>query len=87
VLSADVMRAGVDVKKQYSTYTRLISQSISNGLHKQDSTDSWALMALLSGAVMMARCVSDPDQEKEILLAAKEWSKKIIERKPNEDVI
>jgi len=77
-LSGDVMRANDDTKILYSDVSKTISNSISNGLNKPDSNDSWALMALLSGAVTMARCVSDPQQKKEILDAAQEWASKII---------
>ncbi len=77
-LSADVMRADIDTKDTYSNYSKQIANNITQGLHKNNPNDAWALMALLAGGVMMARCVSDPKQEKEILDSALGWAKKMI---------
>lgn len=79
-LSADVMRANSETKEVYSDVSERIAQNIANGLGKKDLSDSWALMSLLAGAVMMARCVSDPQQKKEILNAAQDWASKMIEK-------
>jgi TetR/AcrR family transcriptional regulator, transcriptional repressor for nem operon len=78
-LSADVMRADKDTKAIYSSFSEPIAKNIANGLHKQGLNDAWALMALLAGAVMMARCTSDPKQAKDILDAAQSWATKIVE--------
>ncbi|MCD1597072.1 TetR/AcrR family transcriptional regulator [Rheinheimera aquimaris] len=80
-LSADVMRAEDKTKIIYSALTTRIADSITAGLNKSSSGDSWALMALLAGAVMMARSVSDPTQKKDILSAAQHWAETIIQTK------
>ena len=77
-LSADVMRADDAIKQTYSSESLQIATNIATGLKRKDTQDAWALMALLAGAVMMARSVADPDQSKEILDATRHWADKIV---------
>lgn len=77
-LSADVTRADADTKAIYAHATKNIANTISTGLKRKKPDDAWALMALLAGAVMMARCCSDSPTAKEIVHAAKIWAEKII---------
>lgn len=77
-LSADVTRADVDTQAIYAHSTKNISTKITAGLNRKNPNDAWALMALLAGAVMMARCCSDSPTSKEIIQAAKVWAAKII---------
>lgn len=79
-LSADVTRADEKTKEVYSESVKRIADNLSSKLRKSDSTDAMALMALLAGAVMMARCISDSQISEALLVAAKGWANEMIER-------
>lgn len=70
-LSSDVMRSTKETKEVYSDSLEKIVNQISNGLGKQDKTDALALVSLLAGSVMIARCASSQKQSQEILDAAR----------------
>ena len=77
-LSADVMRSGEETKATYSTLLEQIANQLNSGLDKQDKTDALALVSLLAGSVMIARCTSTSKQSKEILDAARNWANTIV---------
>lgn len=58
-LSADAVRAEDDTKAEYGVLLEQIAKNIAAGLPRRDIHTARALMALLSGAVTMARAVSD----------------------------
>lgn len=71
-LSADVMRSHPDTKVEYELLLEQIAKNIADGLPRKDIHTARALMALLSGAVLMARAVDD---KKSALIIAKSTRK------------
>lgn len=65
-LSADVMRSDKKTKTVYTEKIQEIASAIAQGLSGKDKKTAYALMALLGGAVMMERSVSDPILAREI---------------------
>lgn len=77
-LSAEVMRADSDIKKAYEDEVKIIADTIAKGLKGQHKHDAWALMALLAGSVMMARCIENPETSREVLDSARKWAEQIV---------
>jgi TetR/AcrR family transcriptional regulator, transcriptional repressor for nem operon len=71
-LSTDVMRADLEIKMEYEFLLKQIAKSIAHGLPQKSIRNAFALMALLSGIVTMARAVND---KKCALLIAKSGRK------------
>lgn len=78
-LSAEVMRADKTTKKAYEDEINTVADNIASGLEGHTKEDAWALMALMAGAVMMARCVSNPKKSKEILSSAQRWAETMVD--------
>lgn len=77
-LSADVMRSDEDTKKVFSKQLEQIVNQVSTGLAGKDIADAWALISLLAGSVMIARCSSSRKQSKEILASARILANSIV---------
>ncbi len=77
-LSADVMRADNSIKEIYEDKIKQVAEAIATNLKSPDTDKAWSLMALLAGAVMMARCVENDQTAKEILTSAKHQAEAII---------
>lgn len=65
-LTSEVMRADLPVRQRYESVMRRIVQKVADGLPSQvelppAESRAWALLALLSGGVTMARSLADPD--------------------------
>ena len=71
-LSADVMRAEPETKAEYEALLEQIAKNIAAGLPRKEIHTARALIALLSGAVTIARAVGD---RKSALLIAKSCRK------------
>lgn len=80
-LSAEVMRSDVETKKIYEKQMTNIAGNIADGLEQDDADNTWALIGLLAGSVMMARCVSSPKKSQKILDSARLWAEKMISDK------
>ncbi|WP_250656275.1 TetR/AcrR family transcriptional regulator [Alkalimarinus coralli] len=77
-LSADVMRSDEEIKATYSTLLEKVVNQLSNGAGEHGKTGALALVSLLAGSVMIARCASTPKQSKEILDAARLLANTIV---------
>ncbi len=77
-LSADVMRSDEDTKKMFSAQLEKSVNQVSSGLVEADKSGSWALVSLLAGSVMIARCASSRKQSKEILESARTLANSIF---------
>lgn len=75
ILSAEVERAGDEARAAYEAQLRAIIETIAAALQRNPSLtsreQSWAILALLSGGVSMARTVRDEALSKEIAAAVK----------------
>jgi len=81
-LSAEVMRADSDTKKIYEKQVTDIATHIADGLDQGSLENAWALMGLLAGSVMLARCVSSPESSQQIVNSARLWAEKILADSP-----
>ncbi|MCP4061050.1 MAG: TetR/AcrR family transcriptional regulator [Pseudomonadota bacterium] len=79
-LSADVMRSDEDTKKLFSKQLEQIVNQVSTGLVGRDKAGAWALISLLAGSVMIARCSSSQKQSKEILESARTLANSIVSK-------
>ncbi len=79
-LSADVMRSDEDTKKLFSAKLEQIVVQMSSGLVGRDKAGAWALVSLLAGSVMIARCSSSRNQSKEILESAHTLANSIVSK-------
>ena len=72
-LSSEVARAGPEAQAVYEEALRktadLARHGLKNGKHLTKQETAWALLALLSGGVNMARAVQDPKLSEEIAAA------------------
>lgn len=75
ILSAEVERAGPEARSTYQTQLTSIIETLAAGLQKNATLtpreQSWAIMAMLSGGVSMARTVPDKALSEEIAAAIK----------------
>lgn len=76
-LSADVVRSDEETKALYSKLLEKIVNQLSRG-EEQGRADALALVSLLAGSVMIARCASTAKQKKEILDAARLLASHIV---------
>ncbi|MBY0373991.1 MAG: TetR/AcrR family transcriptional regulator [Bryobacteraceae bacterium] len=80
-LSADVERAGPEARAAYEANLREVAAAAAQGLPPGSSLtsqeQSWALLALLSGGVTMARAVSDPRLSEEIASAVRKAAREL----------
>lgn len=79
-LSADVMRADANTKETYTRDVKAIADHIAGGVENNDEGDALALMALMAGTVMMARCLSDSQLSDELLAKARHWANEMISK-------
>lgn len=77
-LSAEVMRADANTKKAYENEIKKTAENISTRLKEQSKDNAWALMAMLAGSVMMARCIDNEDISDEILKSVKNCAEKLL---------
>lgn len=77
-LSADVVRSDTETKKMYEKQVSDIAEKIAEGLKQDELENTWALMGLLTGAVILARSVSNPKKSQQILESAKNWAEKMV---------
>lgn len=77
-LSADVMRASVDTKSAYATLLDEIANAIAAGLPNKSRESALALMALLSGAVTMARSAGNKKSSSAILKSARKVAETLV---------
>lgn len=71
-LSAEVERAGDEVRSAYEEELRLVAATMAEELEPTSLTQqeqAWALLAMLSGGVNLARAVQDPVLSEEIASA------------------
>lgn len=78
-LSVDVMRSEQITKKEYESLLEEIAKTIADGLPGKDIHTARALMALLSGALIMARAVDN----KETALSIAQSTRKAAEHLTN----
>ncbi len=80
-LSADVARAGTDVKEAYQQELLKVIDTFAAGLAVEKEPPSrdkaWRLMSLLVGSLLMARAVKDPKIAEEITSAVKPAAKEL----------
>ena len=77
-LSAEVMRAGDEVKKAYEKELIKIADNIAAGFKDENRDKAWAFMALLTGAVLMARSASSEKTAEDITAAARKWTEEMV---------
>ncbi|QBG36492.1 TetR/AcrR family transcriptional regulator [Litorilituus sediminis] len=77
-LSTDVMRSDEKTKKLFSEQLEQIVAQMSTGLVSRDRTSALALVSLLAGSVMIARCSSSRKQSKEILESARTLANSLV---------
>lgn len=77
-LSADVMRADPKTKAEYEMLLEQIASTIAQGLPRPDIHTARALMALLSGAVLMARAVADKKSARIIAKSSRKAADQLI---------
>lgn len=77
-LSPEVGRAAIDVRAVYQDGMLKVVEQVAKGLPEGTLAErrkrAWTLLACLSGAVTIARAVSDPDISREIAKAAKKMA-------------
>ena len=76
-LSADVMRADSATRKDYETHLHEIAEAIADGLPERNLGTAHALMALLTGSLLMERAVTDPKAAKAIAKATRKVAEKL----------
>ncbi|TVZ41588.1 TetR family transcriptional regulator [Alteromonadaceae bacterium 2753L.S.0a.02] len=84
-LSADVLRADAKTKGDYSKSVKRIAAGIATQSGDNESGNSLALMALLAGTVMMARCISDKQLSKDLRVAARHWAEEMLNQPSEND--
>lgn len=77
-LSADVMRAREDTKAAFASQLKKVVGQMSAGLESGDKAQAWALVSLLAGSVMIARCAPSKKQSKEVLDAARRVANTLV---------
>jgi TetR/AcrR family transcriptional repressor of nem operon len=74
-LTGEVARAGGETRKAYEKELRAVLEAMASGLTGRSATERWrqavVTLALLSGAVSMARAVDDPRLGAEIAAAVR----------------
>ena len=80
-LSSDVVRAGEELKQIYEAEIGRISSLMSSASGGLAAEDAPAFLALLAGAVMMARSVSSGQMVKTILASARRQAEAMLVRK------
>ena len=72
-LTSEVQRADADTKGVFESRINLVAQAVADGLRGRDAEDrmsrAWSLLAILSGAVTLARAVRDPSASNAIASA------------------
>lgn len=81
-LTSEVMRADVPVRQRYEAVLTRIVQKVAEGLPSQAAlppaeSRAWALLALLSGGVTMARSLANPDLGSHAAEALRAAAKKV----------
>jgi len=77
-LSPDVMRADEATKEIYANELDKVAVLLSKGLQTTNKSNALALISLLAGTVMVARCASTKQQQQEILDAARQRANSLV---------
>ncbi len=77
-LSSDVVRAGEDLKQAYENEIGRISSLMGSAPGGPRAEDAPAFLALLAGAVMMARSVSSTQMVQTILVSARQQAEAML---------
>lgn len=76
-LSADVVRAPEDTRQAYSEGMENVVSQLTGG-DNDKASDALALVSLMAGSVMLARCASTAEQQQKILDAARNVADQLI---------